>query len=325
MLFTVIAAPMEGLIAYYSFDGEDIGIDDSGNGHHAIHHNVVPVEGMSGFAGQFLQDSGMIVDSLNNFAWGDQFTISLWFRRTGLWGDYVPLANNSVDNQPSWTVQGGREQGGGVVWGGVASFGDQNVDDAGPANAEQDRWNHVALVYSRGNGFLIVNGHPHPFRRPEHGRLISRPGPVFIGTGWWQGNRLQYEGMMDEVRIYNRALSGPEINALSVDVAASSTIPESDRSPVRALPPTLAAMVQSAFTGGSTASSQPSKPVPPPVVSRPAETAPPPDARWWSNEPEEKLPDDIEDAELARKWIEMWKEGKRQAVVDDLNKRANER
>ncbi len=68
-------------------------------------------------------------------------------------------------------------------------------------------WNHVAFVYDGSNMYLYLNG--QSTSTPKTGKILSNPGtPVTIGslsTGYL------FYGKLDEIKIYNRALSATEI------------------------------------------------------------------------------------------------------------------
>ena len=79
---------------------------------------------------------------------------------------------------------------------------------------ESDRWYHVALTKSGCDYVLYVNGEwdvdGYSCRQmaATDDPLIIGCYPRFDGWGAW------FDGVMDEIRIYNRALGGTEVKAL---------------------------------------------------------------------------------------------------------------
>ncbi len=86
----------------------------------------------------------------------------------------------------------------------------EHVRVKGPSALSRS-WNHVVYVYDGTQGIIYVNGEP--------GTPISYSEKVRTGTssltiGWGHtGNNYHYSGLIDEVKIYNRALSAKEIKA----------------------------------------------------------------------------------------------------------------
>ena len=67
-------------------------------------------------------------------------------------------------------------------------------------------WTHIAGTYDGANLRLYVNG-VLVKTQARTGTIFSSPNPLYIG-----GKGSQFSGLIDEVRVYNRALSAAEIN-----------------------------------------------------------------------------------------------------------------
>jgi hypothetical protein len=82
----------------------------------------------------------------------------------------------------------------------------------GPLSAET--WTHLATTYDGATQQLFVNG-VQVDSEPASGSLAAGTGPLYIGGDPLYSNAGGYDvyfnGMIDEVRIYNRALSQAEI------------------------------------------------------------------------------------------------------------------
>lgn len=77
----------------------------------------------------------------------------------------------------------------------------------------EDEWVHVAFVFEGGQGYeFYINGVlDRDITEPNIG-FHNYYTTSFIGGGAGES----FDGLIDEVRLYNRALSGPEIAALAV-------------------------------------------------------------------------------------------------------------
>jgi hypothetical protein len=73
-------------------------------------------------------------------------------------------------------------------------------------------WNYVAVTYNGStistyiNGVLAATGN-------EPGATLCSGAPLVIGS-WWEGAPAYFQGSIDEVRVYNRALSQSEITQI---------------------------------------------------------------------------------------------------------------
>lgn len=73
-------------------------------------------------------------------------------------------------------------------------------------------WNYAAYVFDGSNQKMFLNGKlvaEQTIPNPE----ICNGAPIRIGA-WWQGDPLFFQGGIDEVRIYNRALGIEEIKGI---------------------------------------------------------------------------------------------------------------
>lgn len=79
-------------------------------------------------------------------------------------------------------------------------------------NFALNQWNHLAITFNNSTQKMYINGNlvatTSKLTSP-----ICQGEPIRVGV-WWQSDPLFYTGDMDEVRIYNRVLSGKEIKAL---------------------------------------------------------------------------------------------------------------
>jgi hypothetical protein len=93
-----------------------------------------------------------------------------------------------------------------------STTGLSNADLAGNKNVNDGQWHHVAGVYDGTNKFLYVDG-ALDVSTPATGSIAQNNYPVCIGENAQQTGRL-WNGLIDEVSVYNRALSAAEIQSI---------------------------------------------------------------------------------------------------------------
>ena len=75
-------------------------------------------------------------------------------------------------------------------------------------------WYNIACIYHKGNVEVFMNGKSiSPRNSPGTSALLCLNSKFIIG-GWWNSDPLTMDGIIDEVRMYNRVLNGDEINQL---------------------------------------------------------------------------------------------------------------
>jgi hypothetical protein len=78
---------------------------------------------------------------------------------------------------------------------------------SGPAALPLNTWTHVAATYDGATLRLYING-AQVSSQPHSGAIVTSTGALRIG-GDSAGE--YFQGLLDEIRIYNRALSPSEI------------------------------------------------------------------------------------------------------------------
>ncbi len=190
------AAPGEpGLAAWWSFD--DGAADLSGNGHDA----TLPLDagwepGKSGNALSLKGGAGATVrDSANLRIEGD-LTISLWVKFAAAPGERTLLVGKG-GNYGVWLVPGGR-----IVFEQRDSAG-RAVLTVAPAKAlETGRWTHVGAIVRGGHGSVYLDGVPEA-ARGRTGTPATSDAPLTLGAS--------LSGLLDELRIFSKALSSDDI------------------------------------------------------------------------------------------------------------------
>jgi hypothetical protein len=211
----------EGLVLALGFD-ENMGLtafDGSGRNHHGTIAGAERVSGKIGGALRFdgVDDWVTVADAaaldlssaMTLEAWVNPATAGGW--RTVVLKEgagnmaYELYANNPDVARPAayFTTPGGAIRG-----------------ITGTSAMSANTWSHLAVTYDGANMRLYVNG-ALVRTVARTGAILATSGPLHIGGNEvWGGE--WFAGLIDEVRIYNRALSASEIQA---DMSGS-TLPE---------------------------------------------------------------------------------------------------
>ena len=200
-----------GLVAWYPFDGN--ASDMSGNGNHGTVHGATLGTDRHGRVGKAYSFDG--VDDYIRIASSEElrdlteYTVSLWAWSQNFSANYNPLVSKSSGDISSFEIYGGN---GFTLTHNRSSTHKYQYYSALPSS----RWNHLLISYSNGTLSKYDDGSLHAsstgWANPEHHDF-----PVYIGKGTWQtGNTSLYfhHGSIDDVRIYDRALSATEVQSL---------------------------------------------------------------------------------------------------------------
>ena len=211
------APPPLGLVAAYSFDEGSGGsvFDASGNGHTGVISGASwSASGRYGGALSFDgSDDSVLLGSLGSFS-QTAFTIEAWINKAGAKKDVAILGSWTGSGPMLWIDHlGGNHRL--TLAGGLADYLDTGT------TATAGEWRHHAATWDGTTARYYING----------ALVASRasPGPGSSDTwriGAYGGAPTGFfDGLIDDVRIYNRALGESEIDA---DLALPVTIANAD-------------------------------------------------------------------------------------------------
>jgi hypothetical protein len=132
-------------------------------------------------------------------------TLEAWVRPSALgnaWRDVIFKGNDNYYLMAS-THLDARPVGGGIFAG---SYG----ETFGPAALPLDTWSHLAATYDGSDLRLFVDG-VEVASTPRTGELATSSNPLEIGGDSFYGQH--FSGLIDEVRVYNTALTEAQIQA----------------------------------------------------------------------------------------------------------------
>ena len=206
-----------GLVGFWKFDegSASTAADSSGNNlHGTIAGNPARVDGPAGYALQFDGD-GDYVDFGNDSSLNitNQITVTAWIKVDAFDCEYQAIITKG---DGSWRLQRNGTKGsiefactGAFVPGALVGslFGSVNLDDG--------RWHHIAGIYDGSMICLYVDGE-HDIASDADGSIEVNDYNVFIGANAEKPDR-NFKGSIDEVRIYNYALSAEEVKEISAE------------------------------------------------------------------------------------------------------------
>ncbi len=212
-----------GLMAHYPFAGN--ADDASGNGNHGTVVGATLAPDRFGEA-----DCAYSFDGVDDHILvPDSDTLDLTTSATfALWVNVDPEIDYSVYGSPHLFTKGATY---GALW---ADYGfrvqetrsifEVTVDGNTPRTTAlpavpEGRWVHLAIVYHDSTVTLYENGFQVSQPITTHAEMRVSDQPLYIGMRYVDNNAGRFQGEIDDLRIYNRALADGEIEALAGMVA----------------------------------------------------------------------------------------------------------
>ncbi|MBI5153458.1 MAG: laminin G domain-containing protein, partial [Parcubacteria group bacterium] len=230
-VFAQSADVTSGLVGSWNFDeeGGTVATDSSGNNNPgALVGGPEWVMGKSGKALSFdgVDDYVDIGDkaTLDNF---QDMSISLWLQtNVSQIGVLVNKYENGANNGYYLAIGNKFSSSDKITFFVDGSSEDKFFTDNGVINGQ---WHHIAAVYKSGVGPKIyIDGSEQSGSREgvAQSSIGTAPGRSFrIGQYSPGGYNFYYKGLMDEVKVYNRALTSSDVGALYSGSAASTPAP----------------------------------------------------------------------------------------------------
>jgi hypothetical protein len=209
-------APGSALVLSFNFD-EPSGnaVDASGQNHVGTIRGALRVAGVHGNALSFngISDWVTVVDA-NSLDLTTGMTLQAWVKPTTLDGwDTILLKEQGVDafSYALYAHDGGALSGGAPVPSGNVRVGAAPQTLRGTAQLAAGVWTHLATTYDGVTQRLFING-VQVASRPQSGVISVGMGVLRIGGNSSFPGEF-YTGLVDDVRIFNRALTATEIAA----------------------------------------------------------------------------------------------------------------
>jgi hypothetical protein len=188
------------------------GVDSSGNNRTATLNNTTLVAGQYNAAQQFNGTNAQMVAPAITLT--NAFTVEAWANlrvQTVQAGTFAASGWQAIIYQgvPNAVDRFFIAEAGGFITGGFMPVGSTTVQQVtGPSRMSVNAWHHLALVYDGTQLLLYMDG-AEVARAAAAGALRPSTEPVEIGGSAKDGGWV--DGMIDDVRVYDRALTASEI------------------------------------------------------------------------------------------------------------------
>ncbi len=200
----------EGLVAYWAFEETegDTASDSSGNGHDGtLMGNPQRVDGYFGGALEFDGDGDEVNVPFHEDLNQETFTISAWANVEPESANHRAVVSSRDDGPQRGYIFYATPQNTWQFWTGGGGW--KSVQ--GP-DVKLGEWDHLAGVYAGGNQKFFVNGELVG-ERNDAAVSVNTAQEFLIGAGANEtaNHNYRFRGMIDEVRVYDRALNEDEI------------------------------------------------------------------------------------------------------------------
>lgn len=203
-----------GLVAHFAADG-------NANDSSTYANNGSFTGGYApGILGQAFSVNGssthVSVPDIAAYTFSSQFTVGFWVNAptgfgAGSYGSAFLGQDNGGGTTAKWFVYYPSSVGLSMHINGVGAYELQN----GPSGLASNTWYHIAVVKNGSNYAFYLNG----VAQGSQTGPSSFPNPTAPFTLGWAEGSIGYTGLIDDVVLYNRALSDTEVTTLA-------TIPE---------------------------------------------------------------------------------------------------
>ena len=217
----VLADLNDGLVAYYPFNGN--ARDESGNFNDGAVHGATLIEDRFGNKKSAYSFDGVndyiSVDDGSQFNFENALSLSLWVRPKGSQNNYAALLDkshplNTYGSYKGWVLQQSRNRTNYQYFG----FGNGNSwsnthGDTYKISMESDKWNYLTITKVNTTIKYYLNGNLTVIEHVSNSNISSNYDlSLYIGSA--RALSRFFQGDLDDIRIYNRALSESEIKQL---------------------------------------------------------------------------------------------------------------
>lgn len=195
----------KGLVGYWPFSGNVN--DASGNKNNGIIHGVAPVEDRYGTINEAYRFNGSsyieVPDAPSLRDIKGSVTMAAWINPQKKYGDWITVMQKGDRKKLQYSLAVSSKR---------LVFADGGLDFAVMAKIEMNKWQHIALTYDGSNVSLYLNGSITGSWTHKK-ELLQNTNSLFVGYDPCGGEEY-FIGDMDDVMLYNRALTEKEIQDL---------------------------------------------------------------------------------------------------------------
>ncbi|MCH8120793.1 MAG: discoidin domain-containing protein, partial [Planctomycetes bacterium] len=220
-LTSIVEAADPSLVGWWKFDetSGNIAYDSSGNGNDGTFvGNPQWVPGKVGGALEFDGDDYLDCGNGPSLEIRDQITIAFWFQVQAFQNSWEAFFSKG-DSAYRASRGGGSGDGTHLGISGTGAGGGNGWFN-GPTIITGGDWHHFAGTYDGTEGRIYVDG-VLDASTPASGQINIEPENLWIGNNSQNTDR-QLHGLMDDVRLYNRALTQEEIQEVMIGIPPGS-------------------------------------------------------------------------------------------------------
>ena len=202
----------EGLVAYYPFNRN--AEDATGNGNDATNITATPTQDRKGIEGKAYSFDRQFISVRHHESLGlkDSMTISLWIKINKFvrYPRILCKANSPSEAGYGLSMGDGTDD---IIFYTIGTDGKNGIGKIADG-VKIRQWQHVAAVREKKDGYKIyLDGISIPLT--ERSDMEGQSGSnLTIGAHTHKNVVRPFDGSIDDVRIYNRALSAEEVKAL---------------------------------------------------------------------------------------------------------------
>lgn len=203
--------PTNGLVAYYPFNGN--ANDESGNNNNGTVSGATLTSDRKGNANKaYLFDGTNDYIEINHSAslnFNQQITISFWAKLETDAPYYYPY--HMIEKHNCWGMGQRENEMGSTIFTSTNQFHIWSKEEYG-VSFQFNRFYHFVMTYDGTKLNFYADG-VLKATTPANGLIAQNTNKVFIGRYNFSGDYF-FDGILDDIRIYNRALTQQEITAL---------------------------------------------------------------------------------------------------------------
>lgn len=209
-----------GLVAYWKMNEPSWSMntqvnDDSGNGNHGVAYGGATTtdEGLFNRASDFdgSNDYVNIIDSTSLDSITNNITISLWVNPSSTQATYADIIDRHNCTNMAWTVQQQSTTTNKYYFGVYIAGAWYCNNDAGATQLTANTWQHFVVQRVNDKIYHYLNGNLVLTCNAAAGTIGASASPLKIGYGC---STRYFNGFIDNVAIYNRALEPEEISEI---------------------------------------------------------------------------------------------------------------
>ncbi len=223
----------DGLVAYYPFNGN--ANDESGNRNNGTVHGVTLAADRFGIQNKAYNFDGIsnyieVGDSSELRASNHTLSISLWVKSSikDSYKNEIVLIRKGVSCYvPGWNIGTGIRQtnSNDILSLEFNSIGDSKDSWVVHSQINQDKWVHIVGVSDSNTARIYINSEKVAISKVDNSIPIDSNWPMTLGAGKQSCGDAHsfFKGIMDDIRIYSRAISESEIKQLYLEGTNSSS------------------------------------------------------------------------------------------------------